>query len=183
MKKRTINSTLELALLGLISQAPMSGYDLRKVFTTTPMGHFSSSPGAIYPALQRLENSGLIEGTVEGRDTLRPKRIYTLTKEGKEALRERLEKPVTQDDIIWHVDDLMLRFAFMGDILGREKTLQYLKELLMHVENYIPTLQEHLGTAREAESPYGAFAVEHGIEVYKAYARWAKHVIDRLEGN
>jgi len=77
----------------------------------------------------------------------------------------------------------MLRFAFMGDILGREKTLQYLKELLMHVENYIPSLQEHLNAAREAESPYGAFAMEHGIEMYQAYARWAKHVIDRLEGN
>jgi len=183
MKRRTINSTLELALLGLISQAPMSGYDLRKVFTTTPMGHFSSSPGAIYPALQRLENSGLIKGTVEGRDTLRPKRVYALTEKGKEGLRQHLEKPVTQDDVIWHVDDLMLRFAFMGDILGREKTLQYLKELLMHVENYIPSLQEHLNAAREAESPYGAFAMEHGIEMYQAYARWAKHVIDRLEGN
>jgi len=183
MKKRTINSTLELALLGLTSQAPMSGYDLRKVFTTTPMGHCSSSPGAIYPALQRLEKNDLIEGTVKGRDTLRPRRVYALTEKGKEALRQRLEKPVTQDDIIWHVDDLMLRFAFMGDILGREKTLQYLKELLMHVENYIPSLQEHLKAAREAESPYGAFAMEHGIEVYQAYARWAKHVIDRLEGN
>jgi DNA-binding PadR family transcriptional regulator len=183
MRESTIQSTLTLAILGLISQRPMTGYDLRKVFAATPMGHFSSSPGAIYPALQRLENSGLLKGTVEGRDTLRPKRVYTLTETGKEALRQRLEKTVTQDDVIWHMDDLVLRFAFMGDILGREKTLQYLKQLLMHVENYIPSLQEHLNTAREAESPYGAFAMEHGIEVYQAYARWTKHVIARLAGN
>ena len=181
MKESTIQTTLTLAIVGLISQRPMTGYDVRKVFTTTPMGHFSSSPGAIYPALQRLEEAGLIKGTVEGRDTLRPKCVYTLIEKGKEALKKRLEKPVTQDDIIWHMDDLVLRFSFMGDILGREKTLQYLKELLMHVENYIPSLQEHLNAAREAESPYGAFAMEHGMEVYQAYARWAKHVIDQLQ--
>jgi len=150
MAESTIQSTLTLAILGLIYQKPMTGYDLRKVFATTPMGHFSSSPGAIYPALQRLENSELIKGTVEGRDTLRPKRVYTLTEKGKEALRQRLEKTVTQDDVMWHMDDLVLRFAFMGDILGREKTLQYLKQLLIHLQNYIPSLQEHLNAARDS---------------------------------
>ncbi len=183
MKKRTINSTLELALTGLISQAPMSGYDLRKVFTTTPMGHFSSSPGAIYPALQRLEEGGFIEGTVKGRDTLRPRRVYALTEEGQEALKQRLSQPVIQDDIVWHTDDLLLRFVFMGDTLGREKTVSFLKEFLQQVESYIPDLHEHLENARKSESPYGAFAMEHGIELYKTHARWAKHVIDRLEGN
>jgi DNA-binding PadR family transcriptional regulator len=183
MKKRTINSTLELALLGLISQAPMSGYDLRKVFTTTPMGHFSSSPGAIYPALKRLEESGLIEGTVKGRDTLRPRRVYVLTQEGKEVLKQRLSQPVTQDDIVWHMDDLLLRFVFMGDLLGREETLSFLKEFLQQTEAYIPSLQEHLENSRKSESPYGAFAMEHGIELYKTHARWAKHVIKQLEGD
>ena len=38
----------------------MSGYDLRKIFTTTAMGSFSDSPGAIYPALARLEANGLV---------------------------------------------------------------------------------------------------------------------------
>ena len=183
MAERTIQSALTLATLGLISQRPMTGYDLRKVFTTTPMWHFSSSPGAIYPALQRLENSGLIKGIVEGQDTLRPKRVYTLTKDGRQLLEQWLEQPVTQDDIIRRRDDLVLRFTFMGNILGREKTLSYLKELLMQLKSYIPSLQEHLDTARTTESPYDAFAIEHGIEMYQVYIRWAKHVIDRLEEN
>ena len=72
MAEGTIEPTHTLAILGLISQRPMTGYDLRRVFTTTPMWHFSSSPGAIYPALQCLD-SGLIKGIVEGQDTLRPK--------------------------------------------------------------------------------------------------------------
>ena len=58
------DSLLGFALLGLIHQQPMSGYDLRKIFASTAMGSFSDSPGAIYPA-RRLEARGLVRGTVE----------------------------------------------------------------------------------------------------------------------
>ena len=59
MTQTTDISTLSLAILGLIAQEWQSGYDIRKAFATTPMGHFSSSPGAIYPALKRLEKGRL----------------------------------------------------------------------------------------------------------------------------
>ena len=48
-------SQLGYALLGLIHQQPLSGYDVKKIFASTPMAGFSDSPGAIYPALRRLE--------------------------------------------------------------------------------------------------------------------------------
>ena len=58
------DSLLGFALLGLLEERPRSGYDLRKVFAQTAMGTFSDSPGAIYPALGRLEKRGLVRGTV-----------------------------------------------------------------------------------------------------------------------
>ena len=181
MQNRNNLSTLSLAILGLISQKPMSGYDLRKVFTTTPMGHFSSSPGAIYPALKRLEADNFVAGEIEGQNTLRPRRVYTLTKMGKERLVQRLSEPVTSEDIIWRMDDLILRFPFIGNILGREKTLHFLKVLLQQIEVYIPSLQEHLDNMKDESSPYGTFAMQHGIETYQAHARWARRVIDQLQ--
>jgi DNA-binding PadR family transcriptional regulator len=48
-------TTLGYALLGLIRAEPRTGYALRMVFETTPMGSYSSSPGSIYPALKSLE--------------------------------------------------------------------------------------------------------------------------------
>jgi len=50
----------------LLWQSPRSGYDLRKFFSATPMMSFSDSPGAIYPALRRLEQRGFIRGQAEG---------------------------------------------------------------------------------------------------------------------
>lgn len=181
MTKRIIKSTLGLAVLGLIFQQPKTGYDLRKIFATTPMGHFSSSPGAIYPALRRLEEDGLVVGIVDGKDTLRPKRIYTITEMGAEALRQQLSQPVTQNDIVWNMDNLLLRFTFMGDILGRKETVHFLREFLLTVESYIPSLEEHIISVRSMGSPYGAFALEHGLEMYRVHARWARHVIEQLQ--
>ncbi|MFC1717850.1 PadR family transcriptional regulator [Candidatus Poribacteria bacterium] len=181
MTKSTIKSTLGFAVLGLISRTPMTGYDLRKVFATTPMGHFSSSPGAIYPALKRLEEDGLIEGVVEGKNTLRPKRVYTLTEKGAEVLRQQISQPVAQDDIIWRMDELMLRFVFMDHILGQEKAVNFLKEFILRIEAYIPSLQEQFEEIRDSGVLYGAFALEHGIEMYKTNIRWARHVIKQLQ--
>ena len=57
--------SLGYALLGLIEQKPASGYDLRKIFSSTSMKYYSDSPGAIYPALGRLEQQGLLRGTID----------------------------------------------------------------------------------------------------------------------
>ena len=53
-------SILGYALLGLIYQQPLSGYDVKKIFASTPMAGFSDSPGAIYPALRKVEQLGFV---------------------------------------------------------------------------------------------------------------------------
>jgi DNA-binding PadR family transcriptional regulator len=181
MKRKPPTSTLSLAILGLISQEPLSGYDIRKVFTTTPMGQFSNSPGAIYPALRRMEKSGLIMGNIENRDTLRPRQIYTITDEGRKALKKRLSQPVARDDVVWRMDELMLRFAFMGDVLGKDGSLLFLRELKSRINEYIPYLQRHLEVQRELRSVNGTYALEQGIDKYKATARWANRVISKFQ--
>jgi len=146
------------------------------------MGHFSSSPGAIYPALKRIQEQGWITGTIEKKQTLRPRQVYRLTKKGEEVLRQHLSQPVTHEDVVWHFDDLMLRFAFMGEILGREETLRFLHAFLSGIESYVSALKQHLEAVRESMPPNGRFAMENGIEHYKMNARWARRVIEELKG-
>ncbi|MCP4261709.1 MAG: PadR family transcriptional regulator [Planctomycetes bacterium] len=173
-------STLSLAVLGLIAQKPHSGYDLRKVFSTTPLGHFSPSPGAIYPALQRIEKSGWVRGSINNKKTLRPKMIYRITKRGKEVLKKHLLQAVTRDDVIWRMDDLKLRFSFMDNVVGRKKTLQFLKEFIVEVESYHRSLQQYLQEVKGDISTCGRLAMENGIETYKMNAKWIKRAIKEL---
>ncbi len=180
MQEHKPESVLSLAILGLISQRPRSGYDLRKTFATTPMGHFSSSPGAIYPALKRLEERELVVGTIEGGDTLKPKRVFRLTEGGLEALRRELTRPIAPDDVIWNVEALVLRFAFMGDVLGRTAAMEFLGSFRDRMTEYLPTLEQTRQELEDEGRDHAAVAVLHGVEQYAAHIRWATAAIHTL---
>ncbi len=170
---------LRLAILGLVAMHPQSGYDLRKVFETTPMGNFSSSPGAIYPALKSLEKKGWIRGQADNEQSLRPRLVYSITEDGDKILRAELEKPVTHEELIWHFDLVMLRFAFI-ERLGYEQALRFLGEFHTEAEAYVNHLEELRVQMKEQLSPCGRLALEHGIQSYRGSARWAKRAIDEL---
>jgi len=170
-----MQSSLEHALLGLLQQQPRSGYDLRKVFAATPMGTFSDSPGAIYPALHRLERRGLIRGQIQERGGLRRRRLFRLTAMGLNTFRRLQGKPVTRDDLA-HVEELMLRFAFMDRSLGPAASVRFLKALAVELAAHIPTLCAHLAP----DLPLSArLALEHGISDYRALLRWTRSAVLR----
>src|SRR3974377_2146876 len=116
--KTTALPLLGYALLGLLHQKERPGYDLRKVFAETAMGNYSSSPGAIYPALERLEAGGLIRGKVEEAGRLRRRCVYRLSPKGLAELKKWLARPIERTDVLRGVPELMLRFAFLHPALG-----------------------------------------------------------------
>ncbi len=181
MKQKADLSTLSLAILGLISQRPLTGYDLRKVFATTPMGHFSSSPGAIYPALRRIEEAGWIRSATPGVQTGRQRMVYEITARGRNALKEHLSQPVTEEDVTWHMDDLMMRFAFMEGVVGREKTLRFLRDFAARIDAHVADLRRYFEGARSILPACGRLAMESGIQNYEMNAQWARRAIQELQ--
>lgn len=161
-------------MLGLLFEQPRSGYDLRKIFTTTAMGSFSDSPGAIYPALARLEGSGLVHGTVEESTSPRKRRVFVITQTGLTALKAWLMEPITHDDIVRGIGDLMLRFAFMDRTVGADRTIKFLGEFAGEIEGYIPSLQEFLDSRVSEMALSGRLALECGIQEYEMRLRWAR---------
>jgi DNA-binding PadR family transcriptional regulator len=177
----TNDSLLGYALLGLIHQQPQSGYDLRKIFASTAWGTFSDSPGAIYPALRRLEKRELVCGTVVESATLRRRRVFRITPQGLDAFKAWLKMPVTRDDVIRRVPDLMVRFAFMDRTVGEERTAEFLSEYAGEMAGYIPSLQQYLET-HASEMPLSSrLALECGIQEYESRLQWARSSITLYE--
>ncbi len=181
MTKRNIESDLGLAILGLLSINPLSGYGLRKVFLTTAMGAFSGSPGAIYPALRKLEAAGLVKGTVENARTLRPRMAYTLTPAGLAALKGALGRPVTREDVMRRMDNLILRFSFMDGLLPKVTILGFLHSLATETEAYLAVLEKEVRRDAPGMSFCGLAAIEQGVESFRTLARWARKTHLRLE--
>jgi len=173
MKKPAI-TPLGYALLGLVHMEPRTGYALRKIFETTPMGHYSSSPGAIYPALKRLETRGLANSRIDNTNKLRPKQIYSATGLGVDMLREWASQPVSKDDVVERGDELMLRFSFMGTLVDSETSHQFLSQMARGIELYIEELEQFLPMMPKEAPPHGRLALISGLESYKAQARWAR---------
>jgi DNA-binding PadR family transcriptional regulator len=180
MNETVALTPLRLAILGLVAMHPQSGYDLKKIFETTPMGNFSSSPGAIYPALKSLEKKGWVHGEPDKADSLRPRLVYSITKKGDTILRNELEKPVTREDLIWHFDLIMLRFAFIERI-GSPHALRFLGEFRTEADAYGEYLEGLRDELREQLTPCGRLALEHGIQSSRGNARWAEKAIHELE--
>jgi DNA-binding PadR family transcriptional regulator len=170
-------SLLGYALLGLLHQRPSSGYALRRVFATTPLGTFSDSPGAIYPALRRLERHGLVRGRVESSAGLRQKQTFRLTTRGLAALEEWLERPLTRADVVRGMDDVMLRLAFMDEVMGPAGSIRLLRSLARELAAYLKALHAYLGEHRREMPLSGRLALESGIRAYEEQSRWVSDAL------
>ncbi len=74
---------MKFALLELIQERPMHGYEMIKALEEKSGGFYSPSPGSIYPTLQMLEDRGFVTvQDVEG------KKVYSITDAGKALLAE-----------------------------------------------------------------------------------------------
>jgi len=173
----TETSQLGFALLGLLHQQPMSGYSLRKIFATTAMATYSDSPGAIYPALNRLAARGLVRGTVEKSGSLRTRRVFALTPAGLAAFKAWLKSPVTRDHVVRGVDGLLLRFAFMDQALGPDHSIRFLQQFAQHVDGYLPELRQFLAVQGNQMPTSARLAVECGILRYASHLDWARSSI------
>ncbi len=171
---------LGYALLGLLMK-PSSGYDLRKIFSSTSMKTYSGSPGAIYPALQRLQKQGLIRGTVEDGSGLRRRQIFRLTPKGLAELKAWIALPITREDLSSGLKTVMLRFAFSEIAVGAAAPLAILKSLETALQPHLQNLREQLQAMNPATPTSGRLALEYGIRSYESLFDWTHYAITIYE--
>ncbi|HME36128.1 MAG TPA: PadR family transcriptional regulator [Candidatus Sulfotelmatobacter sp.] len=171
---------LGYALLGLLMK-PSSGYDLRKVFSSTSMKTYSDSPGAIYPALRRLQEQGLIRGKVEEGSGLRRRQIFRLTSKGLAELKKWITSPITREDLESGLRTVMLRFAFSETAVGAAASLEILKSLEAALQPHLQTMREQLQAMKAIAPTSGRLALECGIRSYEALFAWAHYAITVYE--
>ena len=79
---------LDLLILKSLALAPLHGYGIGRRIEQMSDGVFRVTLGALYPALQRLERTGLVKGSWSVSDNNRRARYYTLTAAGRRKLAE-----------------------------------------------------------------------------------------------
>jgi DNA-binding PadR family transcriptional regulator len=75
---------IRAAILALLAEQPMHGYQIIREISERSQGAWEPSPGSVYPTLQQLEDEGLVEA-----DRPEGRRTYNLTAEGRTQAEAR----------------------------------------------------------------------------------------------
>ena len=175
------SGVLELAVLGLLNEAPMHGYELNKRLKAV-LGPFRAiSYGTLYPCLNALQSAGFItsdESASEVGAGRRKKTTYKLTAEGKERLQEQLAEggPSAWDD-----ESFGVRFAFFSQT-DAETRLRILEGRRTRLTERLELIRQSVARTRERMDEYTLELQRHGLEQVEREVRWLDGLIDNERG-
>ncbi|KQT90921.1 PadR family transcriptional regulator [Marmoricola sp. Leaf446] len=166
-------AALELAVLGLLHESPLHGYELRKRLNLLFGWTRVLSYGSLYPALKRMLRAGLvIEDTTPAGVSRRQRIVYRITPAGE----ARFAGMITDvGPSAWEDEDFATRFAFFS----RTDTEVRLRVL----EGRRSRLQERLDRVRSDRQPTGPVdryvseLQRHSIESVERELRWLTDLI------
>ena len=180
MSKR--GDILEFAVLGLLGDGPLHGYELRKRLDTV-LGPFRTlSFGSLYPCLRRIQERGLIEQVhvtpanesnappLSGR---RSRVVYSLTGDGKEAFDLWVNEPGPES---WEDEGFAAHLAFFGRTEAWVR-VRILEGRRSRMEERVASLRESMLRSRDRVDAYTLELQSHGLDRAEREVRWLNELI------
>lgn len=171
---------LELAVLGLLHETPMHGYELRKRLNALLGAFRAFGYGSLYPCLKDLTARGLItEDADAAPEAVKPlagrrsKIVYRLTADGKEHLQALLSQ---SGPASWEDDGFGVRFAFFG-LTTADVRLRILEGRRSRLEERVESVRAGLARTRERVDIYTLELQRHGLESVEREVRWLNELI------
>ncbi|MGV8910573.1 MAG: PadR family transcriptional regulator, partial [Propionicimonas sp.] len=181
------SALLELAILGLLHEAPLHGYELRKRLNTVLGAFRALSYGTLYPCLRDLVTRGWIadgsatpsaatSGTTSGTTTgsKRARIVYELTADGKEHFQTLLAQ---SGPSAWEDDTFNVHFAFFARTQA-DVRLHILEGRRSRLEERLDSFRAAAVQRRERLDLYTAELQRHGLESVEREVRWLSELIE-----
>jgi DNA-binding PadR family transcriptional regulator len=163
---------LELAILGLLKERSMHGYQLSKRLTDTLGGFWRVSYGSLYPSLKRLERQGAVEQVFDEQEVGRRKNVYRITDHGETLFRELLEE--AGSDATGEDNRFRVRLAFFK-YLAPDARIRLLERRRAFLEERLDTIQASLATT--GRDTYTLSLMQHGRETTEQDIAWLSGLI------
>ena len=163
---------LELAVLGLLKERGMHGYELRRQLGQRLGFFWTVSFGSLYPTLKKLERRGLVQKVLDPDQTSRRRQVYRITPAGEVEFLELIAEGA---HTAWEEEKFPLRFAFFR-YLKPDTRIRLLERRRAYLED---KLQEGRASLRRSgrHDPYTLSLVRHGLEVTEHDLRWIDELI------
>jgi DNA-binding PadR family transcriptional regulator len=164
---------LELAILGLLKERAMHGYQLKKRLADTLGSFWQVSYGSLYPALKRLQREGGVEMIFPKEQVGRRKNVYRITTAGEKLFTELLEQAGrdSAEDSAFQV-----RLAFFR-YLKPETRIRLLERRRAFLETRWSTLKQSLQSYKERIDNYTLSLMNHELAATETDIRWLEDLI------
>lgn len=182
---RSRSDVLELAILGLLHEAPMHGYELRKRLNLM-LGSFRAlSYGSLYPCLKAMAQRGLIVAADASQTPpphalagKRSRNVYELTADGKEHFSQTL---ASSGPTTWEDEHFDVRFAFFAQT-DAETRLRILEGRRTRLAERLEHVRQSAARTRDRLDEYTLELQRHGLEQVEREVRWLDGLIDNERG-
>lgn len=166
---------LELAILGLLKEQPMHGYQLSRELGESLGGFWRVSYGSLYPTLRRLEKGDDVEAVASDETTVgRRKQVYRITGKGETTFLRLLQE--TPHDNQTEDQRFRVRLAFFR-YLPPETRLRMLERRRAYLEDRLSTIKDSLRATRERVDDYTLALMEHGRSSTESDIAWVDDLI------
>jgi DNA-binding PadR family transcriptional regulator len=165
---------LELAILGLLKERTMHGYQLSKRLTDSLGGFWRVSYGSLYPTLRRLEQQGAVERVFDEQEVGRRKNVYRITERGEALFRRLLEEGTTEATS--EDNRFRIRLAFFK-YLSPDTRIRLLERRRAYLEDRLAAITSSLAGTRERFDTYTLSIMQHGREATEQDIAWLDGLI------
>ncbi len=169
--------TLELAVLGLLHESPMHGYELRKQLNAVLGWGRVLSYGSLYPALKKMLRAGWIAEHVQAPEPgagRRQRIVYELTQAGDERFTRLM---ADAGPSAWEDDNFDVRFAFFSRT-DMEIRLRILEGRRTRLQERLDRVQSQLTRTQRQMDRYAEELQRHGVESVEREVRWLSDLIN-----
>lgn len=164
---------LELAILGLLKERSMHGYQLSKQLTDTLGGFWRVSYGSLYPSLRRLEKEAAVERVFSDDEVGRRKNVYRITPKGEELFQELLQDGHESSE----ENKFRLRMAFFK-YLAPEMRIKLLERRRAYLQERLSTIEVSLAKQkRDRNDAYTLSMITHGQDATQSDIAWLDDLI------
>ncbi|MGI9050910.1 MAG: PadR family transcriptional regulator [Rubrobacteraceae bacterium] len=180
-------ATLGYAILGLLAQEMLSGYDLTQRMRGRVGNFWSARHSQVYPELARLEEGGYVTHRVVEQQERPDKKVYEITAEGLDTLKEWVVQPPspkpTREELVLKAYSIWLSDPAKAARLFRNEQRRH-EEQLASYEETRAWMEGEWGEdlARPETSRFASYAtLRRGIIYERGYAEWCRWVADSVE--
>lgn len=165
-------------VLGLLAQKPMSGYDIKRVLKSLSWLIGDPSFGSLYPALHTLLEDELVQvDDVYSHQGKPPRKIYSITKEGKQVLNEWMNQPANSSAPL----RAFVMRLILADNFSPASLVAHLQQRRAQVAAHQTTLEQQIVWASDENTDLKLrLVLDYGLALAAAELAWLDSALSRL---